>query len=135
MAKVKLALLWLLGIFFVIAGVNHFWSPNFYLRIMPPYLPWHEELVQLSGAFEIVLGLLVVVPRYRVPAAWGIIALLIAVFPANIHMAMNTNLYPEVSPLLLYIRLPLQLVMIAWAYWFTVAPAGVPRAAIEGQTA
>jgi uncharacterized membrane protein len=125
MRKLKLAMQFLLGAFFVLAGLNHFRVPEFYVSIMPRYLPWHEQLVNISGVCEIVLGLLLVVPRYTVAASWGIIALLIAVFPANIHMAMNPNQYPDVSPMLLWLRLPLQVVMIAWAYWFTQTPAAI----------
>ena len=109
----------LFGAFFVLAGLNHFVNPAFYLRIMPPYLPWHTFLVYLSGFFEIALGLLVIVPKLTRIAAWGLIALLIAVFPANIHMAMNTNLYPDINPIILWLRLPLQAVLVAWAYWYT----------------
>ncbi len=109
----------LFGALFVLAGLNHFVNPVFYLRIMPPYLPWHTFLVYLSGFFEIALGLLVIVPKLTRIAAWGLIALLIAVFPANIHMAMNTNLYPDINPIILWLRLPLQAVLIAWAYWYT----------------
>lgn len=115
----KLALNWLLGIAFIVAGLNHFWSTDFYLRMMPPYLPWHLPLVLISGVCEVALGVLVLVPRFTPFAAWGLIALLIAVFPANLHMALNPSLFPEVKPLLLWLRLPLQAVLIAWAYWFT----------------
>jgi uncharacterized membrane protein len=115
----KLFMLWLLGIFFMAAGVNHFHDPGFYVKIMPPYLPWHQELVYLSGVAEFLLGALVLIPKCRSLAAWGLIALLIAVFPANIHMAFDSGAYPQIPPSLLWIRLPLQFVMIAWAYWFT----------------
>lgn len=110
---------WLMGILFILAGVNHFLRPDFYIKIMPGYLPWHRELVYLSGVFEIVLGVLLLIPRWRRLAAWGLIALLIAVFPANIHMALNAVQYPRFNEVLLWIRLPLQLVLIAWAYWYT----------------
>ena len=66
-----------------------------------------------------VLGALLLVRRLTVFAAWGLIALLIAVFPANIHMALNAEQYPTFSPIVLWLRLPLQGVLIAWAYWFT----------------
>src|SRR5205823_7827869 len=99
---------WLLGVLFVAAGIFHFVRTDFYVRIMPPYLPWHRELVYLSGVFEIALGVLVLVPRWSVLAAWGLIALLIAVFPANVHMALNADLYPEFSPAVWWARLPLQ---------------------------
>ncbi|HSS51985.1 MAG TPA: DoxX family protein [Thermoanaerobaculia bacterium] len=110
---------WVLGVFFVVAGAAHFVRPDVYMRIMPPYLPWHRGLVYLSGLFELALGVLVLIPRYSIPAAWGLIALLIAVFPANVHMAMNPRFYPVVSPFLLWLRLPLQGVLIAWAYAYT----------------
>jgi uncharacterized membrane protein len=119
MQRLELVMRWLLGLLFVLAGANHFRVPEFYVRIMPPYLPWPWELVAVSGVCEMVLGALVLVPRYSAPAAWGLIALLVAVFPANCHMALNTDLYPHFSPILLWARLPLQGVLIAWAYWFT----------------
>lgn len=119
MRIVKIVLKWIFGIAFVFAGANHFIDPDFYLKIMPPYLPWHLFLVYLSGAFEIILGILLLIPRTKKLAAWGLILLLIAVFPANIHMAINPQLYPDLNPLLIYLRLPLQLVLIAWAFWFT----------------
>lgn len=119
MRMLKFILKYLLAILFVLAGVNHFLNPEFYLKMMPPYLPWHLFLVYLSGVFEIVLGALLLIPRFTRIAVWGIIMLLIAVFPANIHMAVNPQLYPDISPLALWIRLPFQLVLIAWAYWFT----------------
>jgi uncharacterized membrane protein len=92
MRYLKLVMLWLLGILFVAAGVNHFVRPDFYVKIMPPYLPWHLELVYLSGVAEIVLGVLVLIPKWRSLAAWGLIALLVAVFPANIHMAVSGHI-------------------------------------------
>jgi uncharacterized membrane protein len=110
---------WLLGVLFVGAGVNHFLRPDFYVAIMPPYLPWHLELVYSSGVCEVGLGVLLLVRRWSVAAAWGLIALLVAVFPANLHMALNATAYPAFSPALLWFRLPLQGVLIAWAYWFT----------------
>lgn len=131
MQRFKAAMHWLLGFFFVTAGANHFLNAGFYVRIMPPYLPWHLELVYLSGFLEVALGVLVLVPKCTSLAAWGLIALLIAVFPANLHMALNPELFPEFSPALLWARLPFQAVFIAWAYWFTRAAvtAAEPRAA------
>ena len=115
----KIILKYLLCVFFVLAGLNHFINPNFYLKIMPPYLPWHLLLVYLSGFFEVALGGLLLLPTFTRTAAWGLVALLIAVFPANIHMAVNPQLYPEIHPSVLWLRLPLQAVFIAWAYWYT----------------
>ena len=119
MSKIKIILKYLFGIFFVLAGINHFANSAFYLRLMPPYLPWHLFLVNLSGLCEIGLGILLLIPKFTSLAGWGLIALLIAVFPANIHMAINPQLFPEFSPLLLWLRLPLQFGLIAWAYWYT----------------
>jgi uncharacterized membrane protein len=107
-----------LAMLLVGAGVLHLVNPAFYLRIMPPYLPWPLELVYLSGLFEIGLGLLLLVPRFARLASWGIIALLIAVFPANIHVYLHQDLFPA-PPLLHLLRLPLQALLILWAYWHT----------------
>ena len=96
----------------------HFIKPDFYLKIMPPYLPLHQELVYLSGFCEMALGLLLLVPRFSRFAAWGIIALLIAVFPANIYVYLHQDVLPAPS-ILHFLRLPLQGVFILWAYWHT----------------
>jgi len=106
-----------LSVFWVVAGVNHFVSPDFYVPMMPPYLPAHLELVYLSGVFEILGGIVVLVPPVRAMAGWGLVALLMAIFPANIHMALNPELFPDMSTAALYARLPFQAVFIAWAYW------------------
>lgn len=119
MRLLKIILKYLLCVFFVLAGLNHFINPAFYLKIMPPYLPWQLGLVYLSGFFEIALGVMILIPALTHLAAWGLIALLIAVFPANIHMAINPVLYPDINPIALWLRLPLQAVLIAWVYWYT----------------
>ena len=119
MQRLKLVLKYLLALCFVLAGLNHFLNAAFYLKIMPPYLPWHLPPVYLSGVFEIMLGILLLVPKFSALAAWGLIALLLAVFPANIHMAVNHQLFPEHSVTTLWARLPLQLLLILWAYWYT----------------
>lgn len=119
MASVRAVMRWLLAGLFVAAGVMHFVRPHVYVSIMPPYLPWHAPLVYVSGVCEVVLGALLLVPRVRRLAAWGLIALLVAVFPANVHMAMTPDLFPNIPPWVLYARLPLQGVFIAWAWWFT----------------
>lgn len=119
MKTLKKILQWLLAIAFALAGANHFINPNFYLRMMPPILPAPLFLICLSGAFEIALGVMLLIPKLTRLAAYGLIALLIAVFPANIYMAMNANLFPEFSPNALYLRLPLQFALIAWAFWYS----------------
>ena len=118
MSRIKTVSKYLLAIFMVSAGTMHFIKPDFYLRIMPPYLPLHRELVYLSGFFEIALGLLLLVPRFSRLAAWGIIALLLAVFPANIYLYQHQDLLPA-APIVHLLRLPLQVVFILWAYWHT----------------
>jgi uncharacterized membrane protein len=111
----------LLGGLFVVSGVTHFVKTSFYVSIMPPYLPWHLELVYVTGVAEAVLGVLLLIRRRPVWAAWGLIALLVAVFPANVHMAMHPELYPSLPALGLWLRLPVQGLLIAWAYWYTRA--------------
>jgi uncharacterized membrane protein len=115
-----------MGALYVTAGVTHFAAPLFYVPMVPPSLPRPLELVYLSGACEIGLGLLVLVPAARRLAAWGIILLLLAVFPANVHMAVRNvgfehapTWLPQPTPLGLWLRLPVQGVLIAWAWWYT----------------
>ncbi len=110
----------LLAFFMIGAGTMHFVNPEFFLRIMPPYLPLHSELVMISGAAEIALGVVLLVPALSHKAAWGIIALLIAVFPANIYLYQNQELMPA-PPFVHLLRLPMQGVLILWAYWHTKA--------------
>jgi uncharacterized membrane protein len=123
----KLLSKYLLGLLFALAGLYHFVKPAFYLRMMPPYLPWHLFLVHLSGLCETALGLLLLTPKYTRFAAWGLIALLVAVFPANLHMAFNPQLFPEFSPVALWLRLPLQALLIAWVYSLTGGDDGNSR--------
>ena len=111
----------LFAAFFLFAGVSHFTNRAFFIAIVPPYLPRPEALVAISGVAEILLGALLIVPRTSQLAGWGLIALLVAVFPANIHMAMHPELYPTMSPMALVIRLPVQGVLVALAYWFARA--------------
>jgi uncharacterized membrane protein len=122
MSRLKRVLLYTMAAFYVFAGVNHFASPDFYVRIMPPYLPWHLELVYLSGVAEILCGIGVLIPRTRVMAAWATIALLVAVFPANVHVAVNDVPMvgaEEGAGIWNWVRLPFQAVFVAWAWWYT----------------
>ena len=118
MSRLKTTSKFILAVFMIGAGVMHFAKPDFYIKIMPPYLPAHYELVILSGVFEVVLGVLLLVPKVSKLAAWGMIALLIAVFPANIYIFQNPEVLPAPSILHL-LRLPLQGLLILWAYWHT----------------
>ena len=119
MPRLKDIAKFLFGAFFIGAGLNHFISTDFYLSIMPPYLPWHLPLVYLSGVAETTLGALLLTRRWSKIAAWGLVLLLIAVLPANLHMAINSELYAHFSPILLWLRVPLQGLLIAWAYVYT----------------
>lgn len=119
---VKRVLKYVLAVSFIAAGGNHFVNPGIYVSIMPGYLPAPLLLVYISGAFEMLFGAMLLVPRWTVAAGWGLILLLVAVFPANIHMALNPELYPGISPAALWVRLPLQGVLMAWAYWYTRRP-------------
>jgi uncharacterized membrane protein len=111
------------AVFYIAAGTLHFLSPGPYLKIMPPWLPWHTALVTISGAAEIAGGIGLLIPRLRRAAAWGIVALLIAVFPANVYMATaNVPMgSTPVPPILLWARLPLQAVLIWWVLAATQA--------------
>lgn len=100
------------------AGVMHFVNPAFFIRIVPPYIPYPAELVALSGAIEIILGWLLWVPGWSRLAAWAIIALLVAVFPANVYVFQHQEIVPASSTAHL-VRLLLQGVLILWAYWHT----------------
>lgn len=122
MSLTKRILLYLMAAFYVFAGVNHFLNPGFYLPMMPAYVPWHLELVYLSGVAEIVCGLGLLVPITRPLAAWATILLLIAVFPANLHIALNNipiGGRSEGLGLWNWPRLPIQGLLIWWAWWYT----------------
>ena len=108
-----------LSVFFVYFGIDHFINPDFYLSIMPPAFPLHAEAVYISGFFEILGGICVLIPSLRKLAGWGLIALLVSVYPANIYMAIKPEAFPDISIGLLYFRLPLQFLFIYWAYSIT----------------
>lgn len=109
----------LLAILFITAGSLHFVSPGAYVRIMPPFLPAPALLVYISGACEILGGIGLLLPATRTAAAWGLVALLIVVLPANLHMAIDHAHWPHIPQWLLWARLPLQLPLIAWAWLYT----------------
>jgi uncharacterized membrane protein len=129
--SIRAALRWLLAIGMVGAGLNHFRVPEVYVAMMPGALPRPLELVYLSGVFEVLGGLGLILPRTRRLAGWGLIALFIAIFPANLNMAVHhLPLGDQVVPAwALWARLPLQLVFIAWAWW--VSRPEPPRLAAQ----
>ena len=107
--------------FYVVAGALHFIKPEPYLSIMPPYIPWHVAMVRVSGACEILGGLGLLVSGTSRAASWGLVALLIAVFPLNIYMAIHPIEAgaASIAPVLRWGRLPLQLLLIWWLLWCT----------------
>jgi uncharacterized membrane protein len=109
------------AIFYVVVGTLHFIKTEAYLRTMPPYVPWHLPMVRISGVFEILGGLGLLVFQTRRAAAWGLVALLIAVFPANIYMATNPIEAgaTSIEPIFRWGRLPLQLLLVWWLLWCT----------------
>jgi uncharacterized membrane protein len=106
-----------LAVSFVVAGANHFLNPGPYLAMMPPYLPRPEGLIMVSGIAEIAGGLGILIPKVRRLAGWGLIALLVAVFPANVQVALHGWPGVPMPQWALWARLPLQGVLIAWVYW------------------
>jgi len=109
----------LVGMSFVTVGVTHFTNPDPFLTIMPPALPWHLELVYISGLFEIMGGLGLLLTATRRLAGWGLLALLVAVFPANIHMLMNEVYIGDMpqEKWLLWLRMPFQFVFAFGVLW------------------
>ena len=110
--------LWVMAAFYLAAGINHFINPKFYLKIIPPTLPYPEWLNWISGAAEILLAVALVIPDLQALASWGIILLLIAVFPANVYHFIK-GWRKKKMVLVLALRLPLQALLIWWAYGFT----------------
>lgn len=112
-----LIFLYLMSGIYIFAGIMHFIRPRMYLRIIPPYLPYPKLLNALSGAFEILFGLGLLFETTRSISAFGIILLLLAVFPANLYMYQSGA--KGIPKWALLLRLPLQFLLIVWAYTYT----------------
>ena len=121
MSLLKKSTIYFMGTAYIYVGLRHFIDPNFFMAIMPDYLPYHLEAVYVSGVFEIILGGMLLNKKTRRLAAWGLIALLIAVFPANIYLAQNETAQQslDISQSVAIIRLPFQFLFISLAYWHT----------------
>ena len=115
--RAKRISIYIMSLFYIQVGIKHFTDPDWFMQIMPPYLPFHIELVYISGAFEIILGIMLLFSKTRYIAAWGLILLLIAVFPANIYLAQTNGSAMGTTPTVAWGRLPFQAVFIALAYW------------------
>ncbi|MDX1591221.1 MAG: DoxX family protein [Balneolaceae bacterium] len=109
----------LFALIFVFTGILHLVRPEIFLKIMPPWIPWHKAMVFISGLLEILFGCMLLIPSVSKIGAWGLIVVLIGVFPANIHMAVYSEKFSFVPAWILWARLPLQFVLIAWAYLYT----------------
>ena len=108
-----------MGALYITAGALHFVLTRTYTGIMPDYLPAHRELVLISGAAEIAGGVGVMVPQTKRAAAWGLVLLLICVMPANVWMAQHPERYPNIPLWAIWLRLPLQLPLLWWAWRYT----------------
>ncbi len=119
----------LTAVVFVCAGANHFAHPRFYLKIVPPFFPAPAALVAISGACEIIGGIGLLIPPLQRAAGWGLLALLIAVFPANLYMALDPDRVPhgDIPVWLLWFRLPMQAVFIAWVWWVALKQPRSPH--------
>ena len=127
--RLRRVALFVVAAFFSFAGVSHFTNTEFFLAIVPPYLPAHLELVYISGVFEVLGGVGVLLAVSRTWARYGLIALLVAGYPANIHMALHPDLFPDMTVTALYVRLPLLFVMAGLVWWATAADS--PAAAVQ----
>jgi len=127
--RLRRPLLYVMGPLYIVAGAMHFVVPELYVQIVPPVLPAPLALVYVSGVAEIAVGAGVLLPRTRRYAAWGTVAVLVAVFPANVYMATHGVVIEgmpgggDPSGLIRWGRLPLQGVLILWALWYTRPPA------------
>lgn len=125
LARLKRPLLYVMAPAYIVAGVLHFVVPELYVQIIPPFLPAALALVYLSGLAEIAVGIGLLLPRTRQYAAWATVALLVAIFPANVYMAIHGVVIEgmpgggDPSELVRWGRLPLQGVLILWALWYT----------------
>ncbi|HIB73723.1 MAG TPA: DoxX family protein [Candidatus Marinimicrobia bacterium] len=116
-SKIKTLSIILMTLFYIMAGTNHFINPDWYVRIVPPILPFKTAIVYISGILEIILGTLLIFPKTRFIASWGLILLLVAVYPANIYVALTNGEVMDTTPLIAWGRLPFQFVFIGLAYW------------------
>ena len=110
--------LYLLSILFILAGINHFLNPKFYLRIIPPIFKYKKLINWISGAAEILLGI-GLLTEFRSESAWGLVLLLVLVFPANVYHLMQKGAGMKIPTWVLWLRLPMQLPLIWWAWLYT----------------
>jgi|TARA_B110000438_G_scaffold130961_1_gene127143 uncharacterized membrane protein len=114
---IKHLTIYVMGLFYILVGVKHFQNPEWFIPIVPPILPYKLFLVYISGFFEIFFGVMLFIPKLRYVASWGLILLLIAVYPANIYLALTNGEAMNTTPLIAWGRLPFQFLFIGLAYW------------------
>ena len=107
----------IMSCFYMNVGIKHFVEPEWFLQIMPPNFPNHYQAVYWSGFFELLFGFLLINPKTRFIAGWGIIFVMITVFPANLYLAVSNGEAMGISKELAWGRLPFQYVFIGLAYW------------------
>jgi len=113
----KLITIIIMAYFYISVGIKHFTEPEWFLQIYPPFLPFGLAAVYISGFFEVLFGIMLLIPKTRYYAGWGLIVLLIAVFPANIYLAYTNGAAMDISAAVAWGRLPFQALFIALAYW------------------
>jgi uncharacterized membrane protein len=113
----RAALRVLLAVLLVAQGVNHFVNEAFFAAMIPDGWPAPRALVEVSGVAEVAIGAAMLLPRLLAPAGWAALALFVAVFPANVNMALHPERFPTMAPAALWIRLPFQAVFCLWAWW------------------
>ncbi|MGF1580155.1 MAG: DoxX family protein [Gemmataceae bacterium] len=122
MATWKLILKYLLGLLFIVAGIVHFLIPEFFMAVMPPWMSLHLFLVLLTGATEIIAGVLLLIPRTSRLGAWLIVGHLLAFFTIHIDMVIRADAFPDIPLWILWLRLVFQFVFLAWAWPFVGWP-------------
>ncbi|MED5268639.1 MAG: DoxX family protein [Candidatus Neomarinimicrobiota bacterium] len=113
----KLITIVIMAYFYINVGIKHFTEPEWFLQIYPPFLPFGLAAVYISGFFEVLFGIMLLIPKTRYYAGWGLIVLLIAVFPANIYLAYTNGAAMDISAAVAWGRLPFQALFIGLAYW------------------
>jgi uncharacterized membrane protein len=111
--------MYVMGLGYIVAGVNHFWHPDGYIKLVEAFLPYPLAMIYISGAAELAGGLGLMIPATRRAAAWGLILLLLAIFPANVYQAIHHEQWPDTPVWLLWARLPIQPILIFLAYLYT----------------
>lgn len=109
-------------LWFMVGGIAHFTNTAFFAAIMPPYIGYHTEIVYISGIFEILGAIGLLIPRLRQWAGYGLLLLVVCVSPANIHMWLHPELFPDVPQLFLSIRLVVQVLLLLLIWWCTRKP-------------